>query len=168
ADPAFPRPGDRAARRLSRRRAQGDAQRARRRGDATRDRRLPRAAGVDDARAGAARRGRTCLSGRRGAPRRRRRRRRVGPPGRRRALGARPVPGVDRVPARPARADADLMRERTEQEQNEAVFWGKRPLGWIAFALAVLAVPAFGLLRETGRSFIDLLPTVNATLNGTS
>ncbi|HKA91879.1 MAG TPA: DUF420 domain-containing protein [Haliangiales bacterium] len=60
------------------------------------------------------------------------------------------------------------MTERTEQERNEAVFWGKRPLGWIAFALAVLAVPAFGLLRETGRSFVDLLPTVNATLNGTS
>lgn len=47
-------------------------------------------------------------------------------------------------------------------------FWGKRPLGWVAFALGVLAIPIVGLIRESGRSFVELLPTVNATLNATS
>ena len=47
-------------------------------------------------------------------------------------------------------------------------FWGKRPLGWVAFAVLVLAIPIVGLIRESGRSFVDLLPTVNATLNATS
>lgn len=47
-------------------------------------------------------------------------------------------------------------------------FWGRRPVGWVAFALAVLAIPLFGLYRESGLRFIDVLPTVNATLNATS
>ncbi len=60
------------------------------------------------------------------------------------------------------------MSERAEQEPAGTAFWGKRPLGWVAFALAVLAVPVFGLFRESRQSFIELLPTVNATLNAAS
>jgi putative membrane protein len=47
-------------------------------------------------------------------------------------------------------------------------FYGRHPLAWVGFALAVLAVPLYGLVRESGLGFIDILPTVNATLNATS
>ncbi len=47
-------------------------------------------------------------------------------------------------------------------------FWGRRPLWWVVFALVVLAIPIAGLIRESGLRFVDLLPTVNATLNATS
>jgi len=47
-------------------------------------------------------------------------------------------------------------------------FWGRRPIFWVAFAAAVLAIPLLGLWRESGLGFIAILPTVNATLNATS
>jgi putative membrane protein len=47
-------------------------------------------------------------------------------------------------------------------------FWGRTPLAWVAFAVAVLAVPAFGLLREQHTDFVAFLPTLNASLNALS
>ncbi len=51
---------------------------------------------------------------------------------------------------------------------DEAVFWGRHPLAWVGFAIVMLAIPIAGLAIETGTSFVDLLPTLNATLNALS
>lgn len=51
---------------------------------------------------------------------------------------------------------------------TEAAFWGRHPLAWVAFAVVMLAIPIAGLALETGTTFVDLLPTLNATLNALS
>jgi putative membrane protein len=53
---------------------------------------------------------------------------------------------------------------------NEAYpdFWGKLPVAWVAFALAILAIPVAGFAVENTDAFVHALPTVNACLNGTS
>jgi len=47
-------------------------------------------------------------------------------------------------------------------------FWGRQPFAWVGFVLVVLAIPLVGYARESGRSFIEILPTINACLNATS
>jgi putative membrane protein len=47
-------------------------------------------------------------------------------------------------------------------------FFGRWPIAWIGFALAVLAIPLITMAAQSGQSFVTLLPTVNATLNTTS
>jgi putative membrane protein len=47
-------------------------------------------------------------------------------------------------------------------------FWGRRPFTWVGFAVIVIAIPLVGFALESGRSFTELLPTVNACLNATS
>ena len=47
-------------------------------------------------------------------------------------------------------------------------FWGRRPFAWVGFALVLIAIPLAGYARESGRSFTELLPTLNACLNATS
>ncbi len=44
-------------------------------------------------------------------------------------------------------------------------FWGKYPLAWVGFAAGMLAIPALGMALETGASFAEILPTLNASLN---
>lgn len=44
-------------------------------------------------------------------------------------------------------------------------FWGRNPLAWVLFTVAVLAVPVFGLAREQHTDFVRVLPTLNASLN---
>lgn len=52
---------------------------------------------------------------------------------------------------------------------NGAVsFWGKHPLMWVGFAVLVMAIPAAGMAHESGARLVDLLPTINATLNALS
>jgi putative membrane protein len=41
-------------------------------------------------------------------------------------------------------------------------------IGWVLFAIAVLAIPVFGLAREQHVGFVELLPTLNASLNALS
>lgn len=55
-----------------------------------------------------------------------------------------------------------------DQPTGEAAFWGKHPLAWVAFAAVLLAIPAAGLAYETGARFVDVLPTLNASLNALS
>jgi putative membrane protein len=45
---------------------------------------------------------------------------------------------------------------------------GGRPFAWVGFALVLLAIPLAGFALESGRSFTQLLPTLNACLNATS
>jgi len=47
-------------------------------------------------------------------------------------------------------------------------FWGRRPFAWVGFVLVVLAIPLAGYALQSGRSFVELLPTINACLNATS
>jgi putative membrane protein len=47
-------------------------------------------------------------------------------------------------------------------------FWGRYPAAWIGFAVVVLAIPLAALIAESGQSFVQLLPTINASLNATS
>jgi putative membrane protein len=48
---------------------------------------------------------------------------------------------------------------------SDRPFWGRTPLAWVGFALAVLAIPVFGLVREQHADFVAFLPTLNASLN---
>jgi putative membrane protein len=47
-------------------------------------------------------------------------------------------------------------------------FYGKTPLGWLAFSALVLAIPLLQIVREVDMSFTELLPSLNAILNATS
>jgi putative membrane protein len=51
---------------------------------------------------------------------------------------------------------------------TRAQFFAPRPLFWIVFSIAVLAVPLVGLALESDMTFTELLPTINASLNATS
>lgn len=51
---------------------------------------------------------------------------------------------------------------------DDTAFWGRYPLAWVGFAVAVLAIPAIGMAREHAATFTDVLPTLNATLNALS
>jgi putative membrane protein len=46
-------------------------------------------------------------------------------------------------------------------------FYGK-PLAWLVFALAMLAVPALGFMAQRGMNWEQIHPAVNAMLNGSS
>lgn len=43
-----------------------------------------------------------------------------------------------------------------------------RPVGWIAFAMALLAVPVLGYMIEAGMAWDEIHPALNAMLNATS
>src|SRR5262249_9184364 len=124
-----------------------------------------RAAGARDAAPGAARPGRRPLPRRRRAARRLHARLgRLRPdPRRRPRLGARAVPGLDRLPADPVRPPGGRVTR-----QVQAAFWGGRPFAWVGFAVALLAIPLIGFAVESGRPIAELLPAVNACLNATS
>jgi putative membrane protein len=47
-------------------------------------------------------------------------------------------------------------------------FWGRRPFAWVGFVLVLFAIPFAGYALDSGRSFIEILPTANACLNATS
>lgn len=47
-------------------------------------------------------------------------------------------------------------------------FWGRYPIAWVGFAASVLAIPILALALQAGPAFAEFLPTLNATLNGTS
>jgi len=52
-------------------------------------------------------------------------------------------------------------------EEGDA-FWGRRPFAWVGFGILVVAIPLIGFAVESGRPLGEVLPTVNAILNGTS
>ena len=58
--------------------------------------------------------------------------------------------------------------DKRSQAAAATAFWGRRPFAWVGFALVVIAIPLVGFAVESGRSFTELLPTVNACLNALS
>jgi putative membrane protein len=52
--------------------------------------------------------------------------------------------------------------------EDRASFFTPRPFFWVVFSIVVLAIPVVALLATSGRSFVELLPTINASLNATS
>src|SRR5262249_39081657 len=109
---------------------------------------------------------RRLLGGRRLPRRAHARRRRLRPlPSRRQRLGARRLPRVDRLPAAPLRSPRGRAKTRVAYGGS---FWGRRPFAWVGFVLALLCIPLVGYALQGGRSFVELLPSVNACLNATS